>query len=101
MPGDSDINEARHLQLIGSASTYCQQKRAFLLIDAPLSWSNNNRPVATSLEVNALRSLVVNDYSAGFYPRVQYLDAGLKKFIGPSGMIAGLMARIDASRGLG
>ncbi|MFQ5793443.1 MAG: phage tail sheath family protein [Candidatus Bipolaricaulia bacterium] len=100
LSGDRDIDEATHLQLWGPASTYCQQRRAFLLMDAPDSWTSVDRPVATSVEVNNLRALVVKDYSAVFYPKVQYSDTGIKKLIGPSGMIAGLMARIDSTRGV-
>jgi phage tail sheath protein FI len=100
LPADEDIDEDEYLQLIGPASIYCKNKRAFLLIDAPQSWTDGDRPVATSIEVNQLRSLVVKDHSAVFYPRIQYSDRGIKKYIGPSGMIAGLMARIDATRGV-
>ncbi|MEW6417486.1 MAG: phage tail sheath subtilisin-like domain-containing protein [Nitrospirota bacterium] len=100
LPGDRDISEATHLQLWGPASIYCQQKRAFLLMDAPDSWTNVDRPVATNVEVNSLRALVVKDHSSVFYPKVQYSDAGIKKLIGPSGIIAGLMARIDSTRGV-
>ena len=39
-------------------------------------------------------------HAAVFYPRLVFDDAGLKKKIGPSGAIAGLMARTDASRGV-
>ena len=100
LPRDRDISDTDHQQLWGAASIYCQQKRAFLLMDAPDSWTNVDRPVATSVEVNSFRALVVKDHSAVFYPRVQYSDAGIKKFIGPSGIIAGLMARIDSTRGI-
>ena len=100
LPADRDISEATHLQLWGPASIYCQQRRAFLLMDAPDSWTNVDRPVATNVEVNSLRALVVKDHSAVFYPKVQYSDAGIKKLIGSSGMIAGLMARIDSTRGV-
>ncbi|MCP4403236.1 MAG: phage tail sheath family protein [bacterium] len=100
LPGDRDIGEVIRLQLWGPASIYCQKKRAFLLMDAPDSWTSVDRPVATNVEVNSLRALVVKEYSAVFYPKVQYSDAGIKKFIGPSGMIAGLMARIDSTRGV-
>ena len=100
LPADQDIDENEYLQLMGPASIYCKNKRAFLLIDAPQSWNDGDRPVATSIEVNQLRSLVVKDHSAVFYPRVQYSDRGMKKYIGPSGLIAGLMARIDSTRGV-
>jgi len=100
LPRDSDISDTDHQELYGQASIYCQQNRAFLLMDAPDSWTDVDRLVATSTEVNSLRSLVTKQNSAVFYPKVQYSDAGIKKYIGPSGMIAGLMARIDSTRGI-
>lgn len=100
LPGDREIPEATYLQLIGPASGYCNQHRAFLLVDAPDSWTEIDIPVADASAVNSLRALVVKDHSAVFYPKVQYRDAGLKKLIGPSGMIAGLMARTDSQRGV-
>ncbi len=101
LPEDAQVNEAFYLQLVGPASIYCQQHRAFLLMDAPRSWTSaTGRPVATSIEVNALRALVIKDYSAVFYPRVVYSENGLRKLIGPAGIIAGLCARIDTTRGV-
>jgi phage tail sheath protein FI len=100
IPGDREVDEATYLQLIGPASNYCNQHRAFLLVDAPDSWTVGGIPKADASAVNALRGLVVKDHSAVFYPKVQYADAGLKKLIGPSGMIAGLIARTDSQRGV-
>ncbi len=100
LPGDREVLEPMYLQLIGPASIYCNQHRAFLLVDAPDSWTDGDLPNADASAVNSLRALVVKDHSAVFYPKVQYSDAGLKKLIGPSGMIAGLMARTDSTRGV-
>lgn len=100
LSGDREVPEATYLQLIGPASIYCNQHRAFLLVDAPGSWTNVDIPVADATAVNSLRTLVVKDHAAVFYPKVQYSDAGLKKLIGPAGMIAGLMARTDSQRGV-
>ncbi len=100
IPGDREVLEADYLQIIGPASIYCYQHRAFLLVDAPASWTNVDIPIADASAVNAVRNLVVKDHSAIFYPKVQYSDAGIKKLIGASGMIAGLMARTDSERGV-
>ena len=40
------------------------------------------------------------DHAAVFYPRLKYSVQGLIKSIGPAGAIAGLMARIDSTRGV-
>ncbi len=100
LPGDRDVSQATMMQLWGPASIYCQQKRAFLIMDPPDAWTNNGRPVATQSDVNSLRALVMKTNSAVFYPRAQYSDGGLLKYIGPSGLIAGLMSRIDSARGV-
>lgn len=100
LPGDREVSEATATQLIGPASTYCQQRRAFLLVDAPTSWTINNHPNADATVVNNLRVGIVKDHSAVFYPRVLFSDAGVKKLIGASGMVAGLMSRTDSQRGI-
>jgi hypothetical protein len=100
LPGDREVSEGTYLQLLSPASNYCNQHRAFLLVDAPDSWTVAGVPKADATVVNGMRALVIKDHSAVFYPKVQYADAGLKKLIGSSGMIAGLMARTDSQRGV-
>lgn len=102
LPGDEEVPETDYMSLWGPASNYCQSRRAFLLIDAPESWTSNGRPkvVTNTSLVNDLRATVIKDYSAVFYPSLKYNDNGLIKLIGPSGAIAGLMSRIDSSRGV-
>jgi phage tail sheath protein FI len=77
-------------------------RRAFLLVDAPKSWSQNARPkvVGDTTLINDLRQSIVKDYSAAFYPRLKYNNNGLIATIGPTGAIAGLIARTDADRGV-
>jgi len=99
LPADKDVDRG---PIWGQASIYCQQHRAFLIIDAPDSWTGvtDKRPKATSVEINDLRSKVIKDYSAVFYPGIVYAKNGVKKAMGASGIIAGLMARTDAARGV-
>lgn len=97
LPGDREFDVAT---VRGAASSYCEKRRAFLLLDAPETWTKDDHPVADATVVNTFRIGVSKQYSAIFYPRVQYSDAGIKKYIGPSGMIAGLMARTDSERGV-
>lgn len=100
IPQDEDIDEGEYQQLFGPATTYCEKRRAFLLLDAPTSWTNGEKMDADAAKVNSLRAGIVKTHSAIFYPRVKYSDAGIIKPIGPSGMIAGLMARTDSQRGV-
>lgn len=100
IPGDSEIDESEYRQLIGPATTYCYNKRAFLLLDAPPSWTDGEKMDADASDVNTLRAGIVKDHAAIFYPRVEFSDAGIIRPIGASGAIAGLMARTDSQRGV-
>ena len=105
LPADRGVSEATMAALWGPASVYCQEKRAFLLVDPPAAWTTQGavtRPhvvVDTSL-IDTLRAPVVKENAAVFYPNVRYRQGGVLKTIGSSGMIAGLMARIDSTRGV-
>ncbi len=81
----------------GPASVFCQRRRAFLLMDAPSSWTDVQK--ATS-GIDGLRVGLVKDFSALFYPRLTINENGRKVNIGASGAVAGLMGRIDGTRGV-
>ncbi len=103
IPGDTDVAASVTSAVWGPASVYCQNRRAFLLVDPPAAWTNNNgRPevVQDTGLVNQLRATLVKDHSAVFYPRIRMNAGGLVKAIGPSGAVAGLMARTDGRRGV-
>lgn len=103
IPEDEEVPETDYNNLWGPASNYCQSRRAFLLINAPENWTTGKgRPkvVTNTSLVNDLRATVIKDYSAVFYPNLKFNDNGLIKLIGPSGAIAGIMSRIDSSRGV-
>lgn len=97
LPGDREVDL---LKVKGAASTYCESRRAFLILDPPADWTDVDHPAADAADVNNFRIGVAKKNAAVFYPRVLYSDAGDLKYIGPSGMIAGLMARTDSQRGV-
>ncbi|NYF19430.1 hypothetical protein HDC36_000867 [Xanthomonas sp. JAI131] len=102
LPADEGVLPAVHQTLWGPASVYCAEHRAFLLVDSPASWTDKDkRPVVTgdTAMISALGVSVIT-HSAVFYPRLMFDNNGLRKYIGPSGAIAGLMARTDATRGV-
>ncbi|WP_209425157.1 phage tail sheath C-terminal domain-containing protein [Pararhodobacter sp. SW119] len=103
LPADTAMTEAERRQLWGPASIYCHARRAFLLIDPPDSWTDaEGRPavVQNTDDINNLRATVVKDHSAVFYPKLLWNDAGVLRRVGPTGAIAGLISRTDASRGV-
>lgn len=83
--------------LYGEASVFCQQRRAFLIMDPPDAWQDAQ---TASTGVAALRVGLVKDYSGIFFPRITIDDSGLAKNIGPAGAMAGVFARIDGTRGV-
>lgn len=79
------------------ASVFCQRRRAFLLMDAPITWTDAQ---TASTSVAGLKIGVVKDHAALFYPRIRIAEGGRNHFVGAAGAMAGLMARIDGSRGV-
>ena len=102
LPGDTAIPSPAQETFWAPASIYCASRRAFLLIDPPDAWAKKHRPeVANNLPlITSLRNTVVKLNSAVFFPRLIYNAGSVRKPIAPSGAIAGLMARIDATRGV-
>jgi len=94
LPPDASVSVQ---SLYPNASIRCRNRRAFLLMDPPDSWTDAQ---VASTGVNSLRIGLVKDYSAIFFPQITIDDNGLKKNIGPSGAIAGLCARTDSTRGV-
>jgi len=83
--------------LWGPASVFCEQRRAFLLIDPQTSIDTVDKAVQ---EIKTLRIGTVTDHSAAYWPRVNVNPDGSPRFIDASGSIAGIMSRIDGSRGV-
>jgi phage tail sheath protein FI len=100
LPKDAGHSDGDTRKLWGPASVFAQRRRAFLLIDPPANWSDSQKATDVSVGVNTLRVGLVKDYSAVFYPNLKIDDNGKEVLVGPSGAIAGLIARIDGSRGV-
>ena len=102
LPKDRDQTEDIRRSLWGPASVFCQQRRAFLLIDPPLAWKR----VTDIIDLNSVDSIsklrqgLVKDHAGAFWPQITIVSNGLVRPIAPSGAIAGIMARIDANRGV-
>lgn len=105
LPADADVPAATMRLLWSPASVYCEERRAFLLIDAPTAWTSpDGRMVATDADVADVDAQLADlkSFAAIFYPRVLCAcgPANALEYMGPTGMIAGLMARTDATRGV-
>jgi hypothetical protein len=102
LPADRELPQSVLLSILAPASEYCLDHRAMLLIDPPDAWTLNKLPNVDASGVSTLRALIgeAQKNAAVFYPRVQYFDGTMQRLIGPSGMIAGIMSRTDANRGV-
>jgi phage tail sheath protein FI len=93
LPGVSDSG------ILMDAETYCRERRAFLIVDAPENAS-------TPAEMRAVISgtdLPKSNHAAVYYPWIRIADplnGGRPRAAPPSGTVAGLYARTDGSRGV-
>jgi hypothetical protein len=97
LPRVSGQSDGARENLWGPASSFCETRRAFLMVDPRSTWQTADTVQA---EIGSLRVGVVKDHSGIYWPRVSVSTNGTVRFIDPSGSIAGLMARIDANRGV-
>jgi len=98
LPGASDLDYDDCKAVITAAAKYCEDNKAFLIVDPPIAWKNIENAVTgmkTPISTSANAAL--------FFPRVKLADPlrnnQLAEF-NPCGMIAGSIARIDGQRGI-
>jgi phage tail sheath protein FI len=85
--------------ILTDAAAYCQQRRAFLIADAP---KNADKPDEMA-QVISSTALPKTEYGAVYYPWIYTADPlnnGKLRLCPPSGTIAGLYARTDSNRGV-
>lgn len=88
------------------AMKYCTDRRAILIVDPPANWGVN-KEIAAATARDGLSGLNLSGIEARnaalYFPRVLQSDPQLEGQIDtfvPCGIIAGLMARTDTSRGI-
>jgi phage tail sheath protein FI len=89
--------------VIDAATKYCADKRAFFIVDIPAGVTTtgtaNNGMTKWMTDNDGKRS----DSAAVYFPRIQVADPlnrGRPRNVGPSGTMAGVYARTDATRGV-
>ena len=98
IPETSELAESPALSVIAEAIAYCEDQRAFYIVDPP-----KNEDTVSEVESWVTDKLTVSNYGAVYYPWIKIADP-LDEFrlapFPPSGTIAGLYARIDSNRGV-
>ncbi|HEV2805951.1 MAG TPA: phage tail sheath C-terminal domain-containing protein [Chthoniobacterales bacterium] len=86
-----------------AASKICKDRRAFLLIDAPSNWAPDNVLSTGSPTLSILSGNVERNNAAIYFPRLRMADPlqenNLADFA-PCGVVAGIISRTDAARGV-
>jgi phage tail sheath protein FI len=100
LPRDVGDMDTTVMQRAGPASVFCQKRRALLLLDAPTGWSTVQQVLDPTTGVNAVRIGVVKDTAALYFPRLQIVEGKGTVYVGSTGAMAGVMARIDGTRGV-
>jgi phage tail sheath protein FI len=83
------------------ALAYCSKKRAMLLVDSPSGWKSAADAKAHLGDVGLTSELAKN--AALYFPRINAPNPARGNIVEPfvaSGMVAGVMARTDVSRGV-
>jgi phage tail sheath protein FI len=94
LPGVTSADDAQ----VGGAMAYCKEERAFLLVDSPIAGFASIPPNLGSLPA-------LGEHGAIYFPRLrgtEPLPGGASRTLDlpACGAVAGVMARIDASRGV-
>lgn len=99
IPETSELDVSAASEFIVSAEPFCEQRRAFLLVDAPQILKKPNDLLAWLNEPPSLR----HRNAALYYPRVKVPDpthTHRHHLVAASGTMAGVIARIDETRGV-
>jgi phage tail sheath protein FI len=95
IPETFDMTGGQENALIPFAVALCEARRAFYIVDAP---SNRSLP-----DIGAWMAVSTSRNAATYFPPVRIVDPldGLRpKAMAPSGTLAGVYARTDATRGV-
>ena len=95
LPRGAGQTDDQRQSLWGSASSFCQRERAFLIVDPRSDWATVDNAAAGIVNV---RIGAVTDHAGIYWPRVNVASTLLP--IDPAGTIAGIMSRTDTRRGV-
>ena len=94
---DVDVN------LISAAATYCEERRAMLLVDSPKDWKDKSAAKEKFTDVSTDHVGTRSKNASLFFPRLKQpnplSENQMEEFV-PCGTVAGIFARTDTQRGV-
>ena len=100
LPGVTDFDELNDaIAVLSTAVPFCERLRALCIIDCPKSWTTFDDALDGLADFNSVRS----KNAAMYFPRVEMpdpLDDNRLRTFPPCGIVAGIYARTDATRGV-
>jgi phage tail sheath protein FI len=89
--------------LVGEAATYCEKRRAFLLVDPLADWDEKDDAKGDGSSTGVMGVGTSSKNAALFFPRLcmpnPLKDNQIEDFV-PCGAVAGIFARTDTQRGV-
>src|SRR5262249_62399015 len=100
LPEVCDLDSGVMGSVLAEAAALCAEKRMFLIIAPPASWTDLDRARGNLAELDPARG--AGSYAGVYFPRIQVTDplTGALQSYPPSGAVAGIMARTDSERGV-
>ncbi|MEU2512107.1 phage tail sheath C-terminal domain-containing protein [Streptomyces syringium] len=94
--GYTNVDDAA--TVLSAAVALCQEKRMFLVADAPAAW----RSIDAARAGLPMFESVPGSHAALYFPHLEMVDlvTGRLRAFPPSGAVAGVMARTDSERGV-
>ena len=100
---EGEPNRDVDVSLVSDAATYCEKRRAMLLVDSPSDWDSKTKAVEKFTDSGTDYVGTRSKNAALFFPRLKQpnplRDGQLEEFA-PCGTIAGIFARTDTQRGI-
>lgn len=95
LPRGNDQSDAERALLWGTASAFCRDERAFLIVDPPSDWQTVDDAAAG---IANMRLGAVTDHAGIYWSRIRVASTTVP--IDPAGTMAGIMSRTDTRRGV-
>lgn len=95
---DTEDRSQPSIATLGKAALLCRERRAVLIVDPPKSWDEPN-----TVAGRYSKDVPIEDNAVVYYPNVlaaDNLSAGRITDFAPCGVMAGVIARTDALRGV-